>query len=103
MEALVSSLAKEGGFASQTQPTPAQITFRILKTIHTGVGWVWLNYLKLFMLRLVGSGLRNYARGSGYHVYKDIWESSTGEQLVCQRENGNCADLFAVVAVKRLF
>ena len=53
------------------------------------------------MLRLVWSGLRNYVRG--YLVYKDIWESSTGEQLVCQRENGNCADLFAVVAVKRLF
>ena len=42
----------------------------------------------------VGSGLRDYARG--YQVYKDIWEASTEEQLLCQRENGNCADPFAV-------
>ncbi len=33
----------------------------------------------------------------GYHVYKDIWEASVGEELPCQRENGNHADLFAVV------
>ncbi len=33
----------------------------------------------------------------GYHVYKDIWEASVGEELPCQRENGNHADPFAVV------
>ena len=48
-----------------------------------GVGWV----------------LRDYARG--YHIYKDIWEAGTGEQLLCQRENSNCADQFAVEAVKK--
>ena len=53
--------------ASQTQPTPALIAFRILKTICAGLG-------------LVGSGLRDYVRG--YNVYKDIWEASTGEQLL---------------------
>ena len=36
------------------------------------------------------------------HVYKEIWEASTGEYLLCQRENGNRADPFAMVAVKRL-
>ncbi len=34
----------------------------------------------------------------GYHVYKDIWEASVGEELPCQRENGNHADPFAVVS-----
>ena len=43
---------------------------------------------------LVESGLREYARGC--HVYKDIWEASIGEQLLRQRESGNCADPFAV-------
>ena len=31
-----------------------------------------------------------------------IWEAGTGEQLLCQRENSNRADQFAVEAVKRL-
>ena len=29
---------------------------------------------------------------SGYHVYKDIWETSIGEELPCKCENGNRAD-----------
>ena len=44
--ALVSSLTWEAqaSLTSQTQPTPVQITFRMLKTIHAGGGggWVWL-------------------------------------------------------------
>ncbi len=36
----------------------------------------------------------------GYHVYKDIGEASVGEELPCQRENGNHADPFAVAIVK---
>lgn len=36
----------------------------------------------------------------GYHVYKDIWEASIGEHLLCHRENSNCADPFAVGVVK---
>jgi len=32
----------------------------------------------------------------GYHVYEDIWDASVGEELPCQRENGNCANPFAV-------
>ena len=36
----------------------------------------------------------------GYHVYKDIWEASIGEHLLYHRENGNCADPFAVGVVK---
>ena len=36
----------------------------------------------------------------GYYVYKDIWIASVGEELPCQRENGNRADPFAVAVVK---
>ena len=36
----------------------------------------------------------------GYHIYKDIWEASVGEELPCQRESGNRADPFAVAVVK---
>ena len=36
----------------------------------------------------------------GYHIYKDIWEASIGEELPCQRESGNRADPFAVAVVR---
>ena len=36
----------------------------------------------------------------GYHVDKDIWFASVGEELPCQRENGNPVDPFAVAVVK---
>ena len=35
--------------------------------------------------------MRDHARG--YHIYKEIWEASTEEQLLYQREN---SDLIAV-------
>ncbi len=44
--------------------------------------------------------MERFAFGScvrGYHIYKDIWEASVGEELPCKRENGNHADPFAVV------
>ena len=36
---------------------------------------------------MLGSGLRDHARG--YHIYKEIWEASTKEQLLYQRESGD--------------
>ena len=36
----------------------------------------------------------------GYHVYKDIWEASIGEELICVRETSNPKDPFAVAVVK---
>ena len=38
----------------------------------------------------------------GYHVYREIWKASVGEQLPCERElqGGNSANPFAV-AIKR--
>ena len=37
----------------------------------------------------------------GYHVYKDIWTSTRGEELQCQRETGNAHDLYAVSVTRR--
>lgn len=36
----------------------------------------------------------------GYHAYKDIWTAVHGEELLCQREDGNRVDAFAVAVVK---
>ena len=36
----------------------------------------------------------------GYHVYKEIWATVVGEELPCQREDGNRADSFAVAVVR---
>ena len=36
----------------------------------------------------------------GYHVYKDIWDPSIGEELVCARDPTNPRDPFAVAVVK---
>ena len=36
----------------------------------------------------------------GYHVYKDIWATVVGEELPCQREDGNRANPFAVAVVR---
>ena len=84
--ASVLSLARGASIASQTRPTPARIVFRILKTIHAGVGWVWLARLCERLPRLP------------IHL-----GASTGEQLLCQSEKCNCADLFVVVGYFRLF
>ena len=35
-----------------------------------------------------------------YHVYKDIWEASIDEELICVRETSNAKDPFAVAVVK---
>ena len=34
------------------------------------------------------------------HVYKDIWAIVAGEELLCQCEDGNRADSFAVAVVR---
>ena len=36
----------------------------------------------------------------GYHIYKEIWESSVGEQLICEIEETNRYDSHAVAVVK---
>ena len=38
----------------------------------------------------------------GHHVYKDIWTSFIGEELSCQREDGNVQDMYAVAVIKEL-
>ena len=36
----------------------------------------------------------------GYHVYREIWIATVGEELSCVREVGNYRDPFAVAVVK---
>ena len=32
----------------------------------------------------------------GYHIYKDMWSSTVGEHLMCERETLNLTDRYAV-------
>ena len=51
----------------------------------------------------MAEGTREFATDSsvrGYHVYQDIWTPVSGEQLVCEREDGNPQDRYAV-AIKK--
>ena len=36
----------------------------------------------------------------GYHIYKDIWNSTIGEHLICERETLNSTDRYAVAVLK---
>ena len=81
MERIFERFRVESSQARPNQPHRG----RLLRNIRARVGWV---------------GLRDYARAC--YAYKDIWEARTGKQLLCQCENGNRADPFAVVAVKSL-
>ena len=36
----------------------------------------------------------------GYHIYKDIWSSTVGEHLICERETLNSTDRYAVAVLK---
>ena len=36
----------------------------------------------------------------GYHVYKEVWTSTLGEELTCRRECDNFHDRFAVAIIK---
>ena len=36
----------------------------------------------------------------GYHVYKDTWNATIGEELECNPEAGNRADRYAVAVIK---
>ena len=39
---------------------------------------------------------------TGYHVRKDLWDATIGEELPCQSEHGNTQDAFAVAVLKTL-
>ena len=36
----------------------------------------------------------------GYHVYKELCDAVNGEELECQWERGNAADIYAVAVIK---
>ena len=40
------------------------------------------------------------SNGSGYHIYKEVWNAEIHEELRCEREVGNHSNTFAV-AVKK--
>ena len=44
--------------------------------------------------------MSTFSISSGYHVYKDIWETAEGEVLPCTRELNNLQDPFAVAFKK---
>ena len=35
-----------------------------------------------------------------YHIYKEIWNSTVGEHLICERETLNQTDRYAVAVIK---
>ena len=37
----------------------------------------------------------------GYHVFKSIWNPTTGEELNCMRERTNTEDLYTVAVIRR--
>ena len=36
----------------------------------------------------------------GYHIYQELWETVIGEELQCQWEHDNSADIYAVAVRK---
>lgn len=38
----------------------------------------------------------------GYHVYRDVWKTSTGEKLHAEREFDNLMDKFAMKVIKNI-
>ena len=36
----------------------------------------------------------------GYHIYRQVWGASIGETLVCEREQANDKDRYAVAVIK---
>ena len=36
----------------------------------------------------------------GYHIYKEIWNSTVGEHLICERETLNPTNRYAVAVIK---
>ena len=52
------------------------------------------------VVEMAASGFEIEAMVRGYHKYKDIWDATVGEQLQCQRENGNIHDIYAVSVQK---
>lgn len=64
-----------------------QFYFPIFSTFWSHEEKLIATHLKMFSVR-------------GYHVHKDKWEASVGEELSCQRERGNLVDSFAISVVK---
>ena len=46
------------------------------------------------------SSFTRVAMVRGYHIYNSIWEAYIGEELLCQRDEENRHDLYAVAVLK---
>ena len=53
-----------------------------------------------FLENMAANQLEVKAMVRGYHIYKDIWEATLGENLECQRESGNIHNINAVAVLK---
>ena len=56
-------------------------------------------YTKL-LIKMVISEFEYESCIRGYHIYKDIWSSSVGEHLICERETWNSTDRYAIAVLK---
>ena len=63
----------------------------LLKAVHAGGDWVWITKSCPHW----GLASEDYARGCHVYIQRHL-EANTEEQLLCQRENCNRADPFAV-------
>ena len=61
---------------------------------------VSLHMIEIFHENMAVNQFEVEAMVRGYHKYKDIWEATLGENLECQRENGNIHDIYAVAVLR---
>ena len=61
---------------------------------------VSLHMIEIFRKNMAANQFEVESMVCGYHKYKDIWEATLGENLKCQRENGNIHDIYTVAVLK---
>ena len=61
---------------------------------------VSLHMTEIFRENMAANQFEVEAMVCGYHKYKDIWEATLGENLECQKENGNIHNIYAVVVLR---
>ena len=59
-----------------------------------------LHMIEIFCENMAANQFEVEVMVRGYHKYKDIWEAALGENLECQRENGNIHDIYTVAVLR---
>ena len=54
----------------------------------------------LLVIKMVVSEFEYESCIRGYHIYEDMWSSTVGEHLICERETLNLTDRYAVAVLK---